>query len=427
MMKNTVARILALLSLVVTLAMPSLASAQGYTFYVAPTGSDTNPGTLAQPWGTLRHAVAQLRAGDTLYLRGGTYTGAANVIDSQTASVPSGTSWASAVTIAGYPGEVAAMQPPNNMSAIRLTTGAPHYLVFQDFEINMTNNTVVAHSGGADGVYVANGSHHNRFLRLTVHDNVANCFQLTNSQATAESRFNEIVDSTIHTCGNVHGGGGDSDAYAIYNSTDDTRIEGNDIYNIGAYGITAYGSRHIIRNNRIHQTGVASGDTSFAIVIGSSAHTSASLDVQIYNNLLYDNLGGIMLYSNSGRAQVYNNTIANNRVFEGIATLYYAAGSTIRNNIVVGNGAAIVDYGPGGHTIDHNLEVNPRFVNAAAGDFQLQSTSAARDAGATISVVTTDFAGTARLGTYDIGAFEYADADATALSAPVNLRVVQVQ
>jgi hypothetical protein len=42
-------------------------------FYVATTGSDTNSGTLAAPFATIQHAVDRMSAGDTCYIRGGTY------------------------------------------------------------------------------------------------------------------------------------------------------------------------------------------------------------------------------------------------------------------------------------------------------------------------------------------------------------------
>jgi hypothetical protein len=55
------------------------------TYYVAPTGgSDSNAGSLAAPFGTISHAVSVAGAGDTIYLRGGTY----NLSSTVTISVP---------------------------------------------------------------------------------------------------------------------------------------------------------------------------------------------------------------------------------------------------------------------------------------------------------------------------------------------------
>jgi hypothetical protein len=43
-------------------------------FYIAPSGSDNNPGSSASPWQTVTHAVDTLTAGQTGIVRDGTYT-----------------------------------------------------------------------------------------------------------------------------------------------------------------------------------------------------------------------------------------------------------------------------------------------------------------------------------------------------------------
>src|SRR5271166_1725311 len=40
--------------------------ASGTTYYVAITGSDSNPGTFSQPWKTIQHAADTVVAGDTV-------------------------------------------------------------------------------------------------------------------------------------------------------------------------------------------------------------------------------------------------------------------------------------------------------------------------------------------------------------------------
>jgi hypothetical protein len=61
----TVAGLLAML-------MPGLARAA--TFYVATTGNDNAAGTLAQPFASIARAQQAASSGDTIYIRGGTYT-----------------------------------------------------------------------------------------------------------------------------------------------------------------------------------------------------------------------------------------------------------------------------------------------------------------------------------------------------------------
>lgn len=45
----------------------------GRTFYLSPDGRDSAPGTIDAPFATLNRAQARLSAGDTLWIRGGTY------------------------------------------------------------------------------------------------------------------------------------------------------------------------------------------------------------------------------------------------------------------------------------------------------------------------------------------------------------------
>ena len=41
-------------------------------YYVSKSGSDSNPGTEAQPWETIQKAAKTLLAGDTVYIKTGT-------------------------------------------------------------------------------------------------------------------------------------------------------------------------------------------------------------------------------------------------------------------------------------------------------------------------------------------------------------------
>jgi hypothetical protein len=49
------------------------AQSQSHTYYVSPTGADTNPGTSELPWHSFYHAAATLQSGDTAIFYDGTY------------------------------------------------------------------------------------------------------------------------------------------------------------------------------------------------------------------------------------------------------------------------------------------------------------------------------------------------------------------
>lgn len=109
------------LMLVLTLCLYSVIS-NATTYYVSPTGSDSNPGTLASPFKTVAKLSVTLRAGDIAYLRGGTYTSTAGngagvhfLIENLTGSA------ANPIRIWAYPGET----PVFDLSNITPTNGYP--------------------------------------------------------------------------------------------------------------------------------------------------------------------------------------------------------------------------------------------------------------------------------------------------------------
>ncbi|MGG5741905.1 carbohydrate binding domain-containing protein [Bacillus cereus group sp. IBL03679] len=75
-----------------------IVKATGTTYYVATTGSDSNNGTsLSTPFQTIQHAASVASAGDTVYIRGGTYRETAIPANSGTSGNP--------ITYQSYNGE----------------------------------------------------------------------------------------------------------------------------------------------------------------------------------------------------------------------------------------------------------------------------------------------------------------------------------
>jgi nitrous oxidase accessory protein NosD len=84
---------------VLATAMVAPVSAAGRTFYVATNGSDTNSGSISSPWRSFHASLKKLRAGDTLYVRGGSYT-----FKGVNYTTLAGTS-TNRILISAYPGE----------------------------------------------------------------------------------------------------------------------------------------------------------------------------------------------------------------------------------------------------------------------------------------------------------------------------------
>jgi parallel beta-helix repeat protein len=321
-----------------SLTAPSSSSSRAV--YVSTTGNDRNAGTIGAPWRTLSFAVAQLHAGDTLYIRGGIYSGVANRFDSQTGTVRGGTSWSNPITIAGYQSEVVTIQPSDaGLQGLRLTGSAQQYLIFQDFVLDMINL-----SSGTEAVYLSGGANHNRFLRLEVKNNVSN--GIVFSDNNGNSPFNEVLNCKLHDNGR---GSVSNSGYGMYWFTSDNLIEGNEIYNNNGYGLhlftDANASRNIIRmnnihDNQIHGAGGPGGTSSYGIVVGNGDSN------QVSNNTIVNNQGGILVSFGATNTTVYSNTIYNNTPLEGIL-IQMATNTVVRDNTVYGNGTQIVNQGVG--------------------------------------------------------------------------------
>jgi hypothetical protein len=68
--------------------VPGQVRAAATTYYVAPTGNDSNPGTQALPWKTIQKAANTLAAGDTVIVAAGTYPERVQVTRSGAAGAP---------------------------------------------------------------------------------------------------------------------------------------------------------------------------------------------------------------------------------------------------------------------------------------------------------------------------------------------------
>ena len=136
--------------------------ASAATYYVATNGNDANPGTQSQPFQTVQKGISVLQAGDTLYLRGGTY---AATIDVNRQTIPAGTSWSSPVTIASYPNETAILSPTSGSVILNLAYSTVRYIIFDRLVVDGSRLTGGAYDGTSHnwGVSILYGAHHIRF------------------------------------------------------------------------------------------------------------------------------------------------------------------------------------------------------------------------------------------------------------------------
>src|ERR1044071_1088877 len=75
------------------------ASLSATTYYVSPTGSDLNSGTIDAPFYNISKAISLVTTGDTIYVRAGTFSYSATIQITNSGSV------LSPIKLWAYPGE----------------------------------------------------------------------------------------------------------------------------------------------------------------------------------------------------------------------------------------------------------------------------------------------------------------------------------
>jgi len=385
--------------------------------YVSATaGSNSNDGTVEAPWATIPYALSQMLPTQILYLREGVFSGSTNRIDNSVTAVPSGNSWLEPITISAFPGETVTIQQAWGYSSITLrgAFGSAHYLIFQDIifdGVNNTNENVdIIHLGGGPSEEVS----HIRFLRCEVKN--AWSMGLTLGGSNGDTPFNEIVQCVFHHNGLNLNPSCLCQLHAIYCVTSRLLIEDSIFHDNYGTPINCYDNagslkvyENIIRGNIVYDNHALPGAGPGANLENAGILVAWGDGNQIYNNFCFRNDIGFQIYTNASNTKVYHNTAYGN-VTSGFHFQYMLGDAILKNNIAYNNPTPVVEADSIGGVViaSNNITADPSFVNAAAGDFRLQSGSVARNAGANLlAVVPTDANGVARDTVPDCGALEF--------------------
>jgi hypothetical protein len=259
-------------------------------YYVAPTGSDSNAGTITQPFGTIQKGVNVAVAGDTVYLRGGTYTiTTPNTSGAGITFSKSGTSDTNRIKYWAYPGET----PVIDFSKMTISTsGYTHGMVvtgswlhFKGIEemgvpMNTSSNNGVAVNGGGNDIFELMNMHHNNgngifigkgtgghlVLNCDAHDNYDPNSAQGQGQNADGFGVHYQTSGAITTVRGCRAWWNSDDGYDLINQEVTVHVEnswamGNGYALYGTYsptsgngngfkmGSSATGVRHIVQNN----------------------------------------------------------------------------------------------------------------------------------------------------------------------------------
>ncbi len=453
-------------TLCILLAM-AIQPAFGAEMYVSNSGNnDTGNGSEEAPFQTVSHALTQVADGDSIILRGGSYS---EDLDIRTPNL----------TIMSYPGEWAVVTTPiddeemGSCVYIRIEAaglllqrlelvGGYYYVVMTESEWGWGDpDNIAAKNITLDG--------------CKIHGSGRDCVKLTPGSDNVTISNCEIYESGLRDDGNAEG---------IDNVNADNMIVRNThIHDIATTGIYAKGGatdclieRCLIRN--VGGLGIAVGfDTSpewFDTDVNPGYYEN--INGLVRNNIIINTVyASIGLYA-SQNGQVYNNTVVN-AATEGQSAVYFGiafhdwedgiprpgnVNPTIRNNIFVsaeGGMALQVRYTDeleglsalqGAAAMSNNLYQTPgataRFEDMRPGSeyegdlagwmthmdesaslegdpgfgdsYHLGESSICRGAGRSVATVSDDYDGDGRTDGYDIGADQYNPANVLQVPPP---------
>jgi hypothetical protein len=370
-----------------------MANSFAATYYVAPTGSDANDGSIEHPFATVQRGQTAVAPGDTIYLRGGTYTPAMDQIARTMGAYAlftdlnkSGTAEAP-IHYFAYPGE----KPVFDFSKIRPNGQrvtafyvSGNFIHLKGFEVTGVQVTVLGHTQSE--CFRVVGSN-NTFEQLAMHDGMAIGLYLTagsnNLILNCDAYRNWDNYSEGDKGGNVDGFGGhpakggtgnvfrgcrawfnSDDGYDCINSAEAVTFEncwafyngystefrslgdGNG-FKGGGYGATAVNRlpnpipRHVVR---------------FCLAVGNKANG-------FYGN---HHIGGDDWISNTA----YKNGVNFNMLarLDNNATDVPGYGHVMKNNLGYKGGTEVFNLSPENNEVSHNyFDLN---LVATAEDFQ---------------------------------------------------------
>jgi hypothetical protein len=305
-------------------ALPApLPESTGAVFHVATNGSDSNPGSQAQPWATVQKALETLQPGQRAQVHAGTYTQALDLTRACTASAP--------CTVEGAPGEARPVLRITNDHVLRAESSAAYWRV-RGFTFRDSNIT----SGGLVDLY----GHH---------------LEISDSELTAA---------------------GDQGFYLDEGSSN-VQILRNWIHNSGlgrmhqSHGIYLQGNDHLVADNLIHDM-----PTGFGIQV----YDKNSRSIIVHNTAVSNGHAGIVVGGSGGvdRIVVRNNIFAFNST-RGIQMDSTCPSDSVGDhNVLFGNGDGDVEGGCSGFdSSGGNIGADPLFADFGARNLHLKPGSPA--------------------------------------------------
>jgi hypothetical protein len=418
--------------LVVFVLLPVCVNAQDYYVdkdSIGGTCSDSNPGTITQPWCTIGKANAFLQAGDTVYIRAGTFQETINPSNSGTEG--------KYITYQNYQSDIAILQDVSygiyflNVNYIKVdgikldgeqlypNADMSKWVRFENANYCIVQNVTMEYCNGWSGIEIRK-----------------------------DCEYNKLLDNIIKWCGQPADSGEQGNSLTLRGNRN--LIEGNEFYYAGHNlleimdGDSPYsnGKYNVIRNNifdngeewgrcvqlRFDSDGIGTGNQRnvFENNIVRRSHRlnggepNSGMEIISRDNIIrfnefYDNYGygchlAHMDQNQASWNKIYGNVFYNNGkrhetkkrwgfcISDWVSDGTKPEDNCIKNNILYDNGQENIrfdDCSEGDHIVSNNHRTgDPKFVDAENYNFYLQSGSPCIDNGTWLTTATSSGSGT---------------------------------
>jgi hypothetical protein len=306
---------------------PSAATVVHAGYYVSPNGSSANDGSMSRPW-TLSYALGtaggRIHAGDTVWVRGGTYRGGFRSTLTGLSGAP--------IVVRQYPGERATVDAAGYTGDQFVVAGS--WSVFWGLELmsSAPTRTFSTTSNNARPNLLVNNGSHNKYINLVVHDGGVAFF---NYSARSDV---EIYGSIWYNNGWQGPDRGHGHALYIKSDVGPVVVRDNVIFNQYGYGIHAYTNQGSGLLNNIWVEGNVSFDNGTLSSSGTSANIGnlgqlPANDLTMLANMTYMAPGltgtNLTLGSGSGLRATGNYVVGGSGITQGTWTNASVSGNTV--------------------------------------------------------------------------------------------------
>lgn len=281
----------------------SASSIYAADYYVSTTGSDSNSGSESSPWKTIQKGINSLKAGDILYIKGGTYPEKLNVNTSGTSSAP--------ITISGYADEMPTVDGSN------ISLGCYDFLVtVKGSYVNLEKLKVANSTGG--GMYIGGTASSIKNVSLS---------HLGETGAVLAGTNNIADTVTVTDNGYRYGSGCSTWGSALCTVGKDSVIKNSLTYNNVGEGLNAYAAS----SGAIIEDNVSYDNKSVNLYVDSSSGTIVRRNLVYHSPNSSSSSRGITIGGETGG--VSNVTIVNNFVMGGFVNLEVDSNVTSLNGV----------------------------------------------------------------------------------------------